>query len=89
MGLVADRMEKLLLAAFAPTALSIIDESARHAGHSGARVGGESHFKVMVESVAFSGKSRVERHRMVYDAVKPLMEEGLHALAIEARVRGE
>lgn len=81
---VADRMEKLLLAAFAPTTLSIIDESSRHAGHSGAREGGQSHFNVKVVSTAFAGKSRVERHRMVYGVLQPLIDEGLHALSIEA-----
>jgi len=77
-------MEDLLVEAFAPTELSIMDDSAKHAGHSGARAGGESHFSVRVVSAAFAGKSRVARHRMVYAALKPLIDEGLHALAIEA-----
>ena len=81
---VSQRMEDLLVEAFAPTELSIMDDSAKHAGHSGARAGGESHFSVRVVSAAFAGKSRVARHRMVYAALKPLIDEGLHALAIEA-----
>lgn len=89
MGGVADRMENLLSEALHPTALSVIDESSRHAGHVGARAGGESHFKVVVVSEVFQGKSRIERHRMVYDALKPLIDEGLHALAIEAKTATE
>ena len=81
---VADRMEKLLAEAFAPQALSISDDSAKHAGHTGARAGGESHFTVRITSAAFAGKSRIERHRMVYAVLQPLFDEGLHALVIEA-----
>lgn len=81
---VADRMEKLLVEAFAPRELSIVDESARHAGHAGAREGGESHFNIRIVSDAFAGKSRVARHRMVYAVLQPLFDEGLHALTIEA-----
>lgn len=89
MARVSDRMEKLLMVAFAPQALSIEDDSARHAGHAGAREGGESHFTVRITSAAFAGKSRVERHRMVHAALKPLLDEGLHALAIEAKATEE
>lgn len=81
---VADRMEKALLAAFAPSVLSIVDESARHIGHAGARPQGESHFNVKVVSDAFKGKSRVEQHRMVNAVLKPFMDEGVHAISIEA-----
>lgn len=86
---VAFRMEKLLVEHFAPRSFSIVDNSAQHSGHAGAREGGESHFHVRVVSEAFTGKSRIERHRMVYQALKPLIDEGLHALEIEALAVGE
>lgn len=89
MARVSHRMEQMLVEAFAPIELSIMDDSAKHAGHAGAREGGESHFTVRVVSAKFEGKSRVERHRMVYDALKPLIDEGLHALAIEALTAAE
>lgn len=89
MATVANRMEKLLREAFAPSALSIMDDSAKHAGHSGARAGGESHFTLTIESKEFIGKSHVERHRMIYTVLRPLLDDGLHALAIEAKATGE
>ena len=66
----------------APTALEVLDDSARHAGHAGARSGG--HYRVAVVSSAFAGRSRLERHRMVYQALEPLMGQGIHALNIRA-----
>ena len=71
----------------APTALEIIDDSARHAGHAGAREGG--HFRVTLVSSAFKGRSQLERHRLVYAAVAPLMGHGIHALNIVARTPEE
>jgi BolA protein len=75
--------EKLTLA-FAPTRLDVIDESHQHAGHAGARPGGESHFRVHIVSAAFRGKSRVERHRMVNETLSSELSGGVHALAIHA-----
>ncbi len=83
----AAEVERLLRAAFEPTALAVIDDSARHAGHAGAAEG--SHFTVRVESAAFAGLARIARHRLVYDALRPLMTRGIHALAIDARAPGE
>ncbi len=71
----------------APAQVLIEDESARHAGHPGAREGG--HFRVRVVSERFRGLPRVARHRMVYQAVEPLLARGVHALAIEARTPEE
>jgi BolA protein len=71
----------------APTALEIFDDSARHAGHAGAREGG--HFKVMLVSSAFHGRAQLERHRLVYAAVAPLMGHGIHALNIVAHTPEE
>ncbi len=89
MASVAQQIHTLLNDAFAPNALEVVDDSAKHAGHAGARAGGESHFTVRVTSVHFKGMGRVARHRAVYAALKPLLDAGLHALAIDARVPGE
>jgi BolA protein len=67
----------------APTSIEIFDDSARHAGHAGAREGG--HFRVTLDSAAFKGRPQLERHRLVYAAVAPLMGRGIHALNIVAR----
>ena len=67
-----------------PTHLEVIDESAAHAGHSGANAEGfGSHFRVRIASPAFAGISRVARHRLVYDAMQNFIDQGLHAVAIE------
>ena len=79
---VAAALERKLRAAFQPESLVIEDESARHAGHSGAREGGESHFRVRIVSAAFHGQSRIERQRRVYAAVADEIDAGLHALAL-------
>jgi BolA protein len=70
-----------------PLSLEIIDDSARHAGHAGAREGG--HFRVVLVAEAFKGHSQLERHRLVYAAVAPLMGQGVHALSIIARTPDE
>lgn len=68
-----------------PTRLEVLDESAEHAGHSGANgLGAGTHFRVRIASPFFTGRSRVARHRLVYDALHDFIELGLHALAIEA-----
>ena len=77
-----------LTAAFAPTALDIEDDSAKHAGHAGARSGG-GHFNVRIVSQEFSGKSLVQRHRMVYDALGDAMQQEIHALSIQAKTPNE
>lgn len=66
-----------------PTLLEIRDDSARHAGHAGAREGG--HFHVIIVTAAFHGLSAVQRHRMVYAAAAELMGREIHALSIDAR----
>jgi BolA protein len=71
----------------APTSIDIFDDSARHAGHAGAREGG--HFRVNLVSAAFQGHKQLERHRLVYAAVAPLMGRGIHALNIVARTPEE
>jgi|SRR5262245_30587969 len=76
-----DRMRELLQRAFAPARLEIIDESAAHAGHAGAKSGG-GHYRVYLVSTRFTGLSRVIRHRLVYDALQDLMQREIHALAL-------
>ena len=71
-----------LTAAFAPTALAVKDESALHAGHSGAQPGGETHFRARLVSDAFEGLSRVERPRRIYAALDAELKAQVHALAL-------
>lgn len=85
----ADIIHQRLTERLAPTQLEVIDDSAKHAGHAGARPGGQTHYTVRIASAAFSGLNRVARHRAVYAALDGLFEQGLHALAIEARAPGE
>ena len=73
----------MLESAFAAASVSVQDDSARHAGHAGAR-DGAGHFIVRIESQAFSGHSRLERHRLVYQALAALLPREIHALNIEA-----
>jgi BolA protein len=82
-------IERSLKQALVPERLIVLDESADHAGHAGHRAGGESHFRVRIVSQAFAGRSRVERHRLVNDTLKPAFAQGVHALAIEASAPGE
>ena len=89
-----DTIRDKLTAAFAPAVLDVKDESALHAGHAGARPGGETHFRVRVVSDVFKGQSRVERQRRVYAALDAELKAGIHALALsvltpdEAVLRG-
>ena len=83
----AERIEAALREALRPTAIEVLDDSHLHAGHAGAKEG--RHFTVHVTSQAFAGLSRVARHRLVYDAARSLMAEGIHALAIQARAPAE
>jgi BolA family transcriptional regulator, general stress-responsive regulator len=77
-------IEQQLTELLKPTHLEVIDESAAHAGHSGANAEGfGSHFRVRIASPAFAGISRVARHRLVYDAMQNFIDQGLHAVAIE------
>jgi len=73
------------LAALDPMKLDLVDESAQHAGHSGASPGGETHWRLTIVSARFAGQPTVARHRMVYQALGELMQNPIHALAITAR----
>jgi len=76
------------LAALEPDSLQIGDDSASHAGHPGARAGG-GHYDLTIVSTRFTGKSRLERHRMVYDVLAPLLHREIHALALHTYAPGE
>ncbi len=77
-----------LQAALAPEAIDIQDDTAKHAGHAGARSGG-GHFIVRIVSAAFAGKTPIQRHRMVFEALGDAMQTEIHALSIDARTPDE
>ena len=81
------RLEEALRAQLQPTSLALVDDSAAHAGHAGARAG--AHFSLRIVRARFAGLGRVARHRLVYDALRPWMADGVHALAIDARAPDE
>ena len=82
----ADRLYAILTQAFSPTVLDVQDDSAHHAGHSGAQAGGQSHYSVLLVSSAFQGVSRVARSRTVHSALAAEFgsaeQGGMHALAL-------
>ena len=83
-GITAAALDLRLRELLAPSSLEVLDESAAHAGHAGADGSGSgTHFRVRIASPLFDGKPRVERHRLVYDALRQFIDRGLHALAIE------
>jgi BolA protein len=86
---IVDEIRERLVAALAPTALDVTNDSAQHSGHLGDDGTGESHFSVSIESNAFFGLSRVARQRLVNQALADLLRERIHALAIRARAPGE
>ena len=73
------------LAELEPQALELVDESEMHRGHAGYREGGNTHWRLSIVSARFRGRSTVERHRMIYQALGSLMQHPIHALAISAR----
>lgn len=76
------QIRERLQAAFAPTELEVLDEGHQHAGHAGE---GKGHFHVRIVSAAFAGQSPIKRHRMIYAALDGLMDNGIHALSIDAK----
>jgi BolA protein len=84
MSVSAEQIRQALQERLQPQALEVVDESAEHAGHAGANGSGwGTHFRVRIGDPAFSSLTRVARHRLVYDAVQDLMDQGIHALAID------
>ena len=88
LGPVGQRIFRKLEEELRPAALDVVDESHHHAGHAGARDGGESHFRVRIVAEAFRGKSRVEQHRMVNAVLDHELQAQVHALAIQASAPG-
>jgi BolA protein len=82
------RIEGLLAEALQPLHVEVLDDSAKHAGHAGA-AGGAGHFRVRVLSEKFRGLPVLARHRLVYEALRPLIPHEIHALGIEADAPGE
>jgi BolA protein len=78
-----EKIETRLREAFAPRVLEVVDESERHRGHAGYQEGGESHFQVRIESEAFQGLGRIERHRAVHAALGKELVAEIHALALK------
>ena len=84
MNITAQALTDRLQERLSPLFVEVLDESAAHAGHVGANDSGQgTHFRVRIESPVFTGKSRVSRHRLVYDALQEFIDQGLHALAID------
>ena len=79
-----DRIRSRLTEAFAPVLLTVFNESHLHAGHHGSPGTGSSHFRVHIVSARFLGASRIERHRLVNEALAAELRDGVHALAIKA-----
>ena len=80
----AGNMQELLQRTLTPTQLEVIDESGQHAGHVGSNgTGFGTHFRVRIASPLFEGKSRVAKHRLVYDSLQTFIDNGAHAIAIE------
>lgn len=83
-AITAENIIQTLQTTLEPSKLEVIDESYQHAGHVGANDSGVgTHFRVRIASPLFTDLSRVKRHRLVYDALRPYIDQGLHALAIE------
>ena len=80
---VRDTIVEKLSQKFAPTHLEVLDESDRHKGHAGSRPGGETHFRVRIATPQFSGRTRLQQHRAVMEALDAELKGGVHALAIE------
>jgi BolA protein len=83
------QMREKLIVALRPTRLDVVNESHLHAGHQSSPDSGESHFRVLIVSEAFAGKSRVERHRLINEVLSSELKDGVHALAIKACAPGE
>lgn len=86
---VQQEMKQILEDAFAPTRLEVINDSAKHSGHSGDDGSGESHFTILIESAAFTGQSRLNRQRMVNKSLGDIPGNRVHALAIKATAPAE
>jgi BolA family transcriptional regulator, general stress-responsive regulator len=82
---IASEITRRVTAAFAPTLLEVVDDSDKHRGHGGHREGVETHLTLRITSAAFVGKGRVERQRMVFDLLRDLMDNPIHALSLDLK----
>jgi BolA protein len=82
----AARIEARLREAFSPDALLVKDQSHLHAGHAGAK-DGRGHFEIHIVADAFADRSRIQSHRLIYDALGPMMTSDIHALSIRASAK--
>jgi BolA protein len=82
-------MEKALREALSPLDFALSDDSAKHAGHAGARPGGETHYGLRIVSTRFEGLSRVARQRLVYQTLSAEFADGLHALSLDLKTPQE
>lgn len=91
MGPIEKRINDILSEALSPERIEVINESHMHAGHAGGTPdgSGESHMRVRIISAQFDGVGRLKRHRMINELLKPVLDEGLHALALEPAATGE
>ena len=85
----ADLITQKLTEAFAPQSLKVLDESHQHKGHAGHRPGGQTHFRVYIVSELFKNMTRVQRHRLINEALADELAGSVHALAIHAAAPGE
>lgn len=85
----AERIKAQIEARFSPVALELSDNSSQHAGHAGARPGGETHYNLRLVSSAFEGLSRVARQRLVYETLREEFDTGLHALSLDLKTPAE
>lgn len=86
---IESEMRQLLMVAVEPVRLDVVNESHLHQGHASSPGTGESHFRVLVVSPKFAGMKRIDRHRLVNEALADLLRNGIHALAIKAYAPGE
>jgi BolA protein len=86
---ITQSLREKLMVELRPTRLDVINESELHAGHRNSPGTGESHFRILVVSAAFTGKSRVDRHRIVNDLLREEIKGGVHALALATVAPGE
>lgn len=84
----SDHIKQLLEKSFPIHSLEVIDESHKHAGHAEAKKSGGGHFRVIIISSDFESKTLIQRHRMVYDALKPIATQ-IHALSISTKIPSE
>lgn len=85
----SDRIVFILTQALKPSYIELIDDSAKHAGHAGAKDGGETHYTLKICSATFNGQSKVARHQKIYGLLGEEFKDGLHAFAIDAKAEND